>query len=289
MHGLGRASAAITIVNALPSGIGCAIGIDLEAVAEATILPSFGEPGTPTVAPADGSSPLVAEAVREALRQFTKDGSSSCEVAVRSAIPVARGLKSSSAVASAVVLAVAQAAGSAPAARQVARLSAEVSRRSGVSATGAYDDALAGLSTGFVVTDNGRDALVRHRPADPRWEVALLVPPGTHPASPGLKDAFRAYAKESRRALDAALADRWWDAMHRNSEIVERVMGYSYASLRTRLAATGAVGSGVSGLGPAYAAVAPSERIPRILEVLAKEEGTVLRVGLRRARTGGVA
>ncbi len=289
MHGVGRASAAITIVNALPTGIGCAIGIDLEAIAEATILPALDDPGAPTEPRTDGPSPLVAEAVREALRQFTKDVDSPCEVTVRSAIPIARGLKSSSAVASAVVLAVAQAAGSTPAARQVARLSAEVSRRSGVSATGAYDDALAGLSTGFVVTDNGRDALMRHRPADPRWEVALLVPPGTHPASPGLQDAFRAYAKESRRALDAALADRWWDAMHRNSEIVERVMGYSYASLRTRLATAGAVGSGVSGLGPAYAAVAPTERIPRILELLAKEEGTVLRAGLRRTRSGGVA
>jgi hypothetical protein len=45
----------------------------------------------------------------------------------------------------------------------------------------------------------------------------------------------------------------------------------------------------VSGLGPAYAAVAPTERIPRILELLAKEKGTVLRVGLRRTRPGGVA
>ncbi len=289
MHGVGRASAAITIVNALPSGIGCALGIDLEAVAEATILPPFDDPGASTAPPTDTPSPLVAEAVREALRQFSRATGSTCEVAVRSAIPVARGLKSSSAVASAVVLAVAQAAGSAPAARQVARLSAEVSRRSGVSATGAYDDALAGLSTGFVVTDNGRDALVRHRPADPDWEVALLVPSGTHPPSPGLTDAFRRYAPESRRAVDAALSDRWWEAMRRNSEIVERVMGYTYGPLRARLAAAGAVGSGVSGLGPSYAAVAPSERLPRILEVLAKEEGTVLRVGLRRVRPGGSA
>lgn len=283
MHGVGRAYSAVSIVNALSTGVGCALGIDLEANAEATILPGFAsDPSAPGVG-GDDRSPLVDAAVAEAMTAFVHDPGASASVVVRSDVPVAKGLKSSSAVASAVVMAVARAANASPSRVEVARASALAGRRAGVSATGAFDDALAGLSSGFVVTDNPRQVLLRSRTADPQWEVGLLVPEGSHPPSPVRAAAFAARSADGRRAADAALAGRFWEAMDRNSRLVEETMGYDHARLRARLRSVGALGSGVSGLGPAFAAIAPVDRIPDVLEVLRQENGEVRKVRLLRA------
>ena len=289
MHGVGRAYAAVSIVNALSTGVGCALGIDLAVTAEATILPGFAsDPSTPGMGGED-RSPLIDAAVAEAMTAFVHDPGASATVVVWSDVPVAKGLKSSSAVASAVVAAVAHAANTSPSRIEVARASALAGRRAGVSATGAFDDALAGLSSGFVVTDNHRQTLLRSRAADPHWEVGVLLPQGTHPPSPVRASAFAARNAEGRRAVDAALAGRFWDAMDRNSRLVEETMGYDRARLRARLRAAGALGSGVSGLGPAFAAVAPSDRMSEVLEVLRQEEGEVRRARLLRAVGEGSA
>ena len=79
------------------------------------------------------------------------------EIEIVSDIPVAMGLKSSSAVSSAGLLAVARASGATRPPLEIAKLSAQVSRETGVSATGAFDDALAGLASGVVVTNNYTD------------------------------------------------------------------------------------------------------------------------------------
>jgi shikimate kinase len=286
LRGVGRAAAAITIVNALPTGVGCALGIGLYATAEVTLRAR--DPGTPNTVriPEGARTPLVESALRGALDHFGMPHEVEADLSLRSDIPPSRGLKSSSAVASAIALAVARASGRSPDPLETARLSADVSKAAGLSATGAFDDALAGLSGDFVVTDNSHGTVLRAGPADPDWEVALLVPGGTHRPSPEWKKEFEAHAPEGRKAVEAALSGDWWEAMTLNTELVERTMHYEYAPVRERLRRQGALGSGVSGLGPALAAVAPRRRMRDLLDALPAALGERRSVPLNAARRG---
>lgn len=285
MRGVGQASAAATIVNALPTGVGCAIGLDLLATAEVDFVRPTGDgPRSLRIAP-ENRTPLVEAALRGATARYLPHRPPSGTLSIRSAIPVARGLKSSSAVASAVISAVARSAGADPPAEEVARLSAEVARASGVSATGAFDDAMAGLSFGFVLADNRTDQVLARAPAPVDWEAGILVPSPPHRPSPEWAAAFRERAEEGARVVEAARSGEWALAMRRNTELVESVLGYSYGDLRDRLRRHGAAAAGVSGLGPALVALAPRRRVPELLRVLARESGIAQRVGLRTAGT----
>jgi shikimate kinase len=289
MSGVGAASAAITVVNALPTGIGCAIGVGLYARAEVTVRAVPGSSGGTWDLPTEVRTPLVEEALRVGLDRFFPGAPVDATLSLHSDIPVARGLKSSSAVASAILAAIARSARANVSTIDLARLAAEVGRRSGTSATGAFDDALAGLRPGFVVTDNRHDTVIREGPVEPDYEVALLVPPSPHRPSTEWTAAFRAEADEGARAAQAAREGRWWEAMDRNTELVERVMGYRYTELRRDLRRHGAVASGVSGLGPSLAIVVPRRRAAEILELLPADQGERLRVLLRtEEEPGGV-
>ncbi|MGI0071255.1 MAG: shikimate kinase [Thermoplasmata archaeon] len=268
MHGVGESTAAITIVNALPTGVGCAVGIDLRVRAEVDLHPAGSHGKWDVRIDAETRTPLVIESVGRALRQFAPGSSGSGALAVRSDVPPARGLKSSSAVSSAVILAIARATDARADPADVARLSAEVSRSVGVSATGAFDDALAGLVPGVLVTDNAQTELLQQFPMPAELEVALYLPPGTHRPSPEWAAAFRAESERGRSAATRALRGDWTGAMRENTELVERIIGYDYEPLRTELLRHGAVASGVSGMGPALVAIAPRSRVRELLEVL---------------------
>jgi shikimate kinase len=266
VRGVGVSHAAISVVNALPLGIGAAIGIEWPARVTAR-LPSATASRGLSVDPTASRTRLVRESARAALDRFrAADGG--LRLSVRTTIPVARGLKSSSAVSSAVILATARAAGTEPSPEAVARLAATVGRATGVSATGAYDDAIAGLVAGGVVTDNRRDTELRRLRIDPRLAVALWIPARSHPPSPSVQKRFRRSRDLARRAIDQALAGDWVQAMAANSSLVEEVLGYRYRHLHERVARAGAVASGVSGLGPTFAVLAPPSRLRRVLAAL---------------------
>jgi shikimate kinase len=264
VRGVGETTAAITIVNALPTGIGSAVGVELRARAEIELHPA-GSHGKWDVRISDSArSPLVIASLTEALRRFAPGSSGTGELNVHSEIPAARGLKSSSAVSSAIILAVAHATDAEVGPLDIARISASVARATGVSATGALDDALAGVSTGIVITDNRRGELLKSYPTSPRLGVALFVPDLAHRPSPEWVPAFEAERARGRSAADAALAGDWIRAMQENTLLVERVMGYDYAATRAALAERGAIASGVSGMGPALAAIAPHDRLEAV-------------------------
>jgi len=268
VRGVGSARAAISIVNALPLGVGAAVGIEWPARTTAYLDGDRPTIARASVRPRSSSTRLVQAAARASLDRFAASHGGRLRLVVRSSIPVARGLKSSSAVSASVALATARAAGAEPSPAEVARIAAEVGRATGTSATGAFDDALAGLVQGGVVTDNARDAELGRFEVDRRLAVVLWVPGRPHPRSPTARRRFTREPALARRAVDAALSGNWIEAMAANSSLVERAMGYRYAVLHEAVARAGAVASGVSGLGPTFAAVAPIDRLRRVLRAL---------------------
>lgn len=260
MRGVGRGWAAISIVNALFTGVGAAAAIGIPATSTAEIAPvPTGRPGRVSIAP-ECDTPLVRACVREGLRRFGP-GDVDGQVRVDSAIPVAKGLKSSSAVSVAVLRALAAASGHELPSESVAALSAEVSVAVGVSATGAFDDAASSATGGVVVTDNASCRVKVRGSLDPDWSVVLWTPAGTHAPSPDWAARFRAKKGAALAAVEAAERGEWLAALEANTELVERVMGYDYRPLRRALERLGALGSGVSGLGPTLATLVPKSRV----------------------------
>lgn len=289
MHGVGRATGAITIVNALPLRRGSALGIDLGVEAEVlTDDPGYG-PGTTEFRPEHSGSPIVRTVLEAAARRFLPPNAVVRRLVLASDVPVGCGLKSSSAVAGAVARAVANAAGAAPSTVEVAQLVSRASRESGVSATGAFDDALACLRPGVVVTDNEADRLLREQNVPDDLKVALWIPPTRHPPAPSLLARFAREADTARPAVERALAGDWPAAMEVNSELVERVMRLPYGELRGACRRNGAIASGVSGLGPAFAALATSERLAAVVEALPRHSGEIRTVRLSTPSPSPVA
>lgn len=273
MKGAARTFGAITITNALPTGVGCAAGIALAVEAEVSVTSDGSQDPPKLTAPPETRTPVVEASVRAGLDLYHHTPGAVASVSLRSEVPLARGLKSSSAVSTALILAVARATGREPTALEVGRQAAGVGRRVGVSATGALDDALAGLESGFIVTDNRQDAVLRRSEVDPTWGVLLYIPPEPHPPSPTLTSAFERERSAGERAARAVLEGDWATAMRINSEIVERTMHYPYRSLRERLEGHGAVASGVSGLGPTLATIAPTSHLSELSELLPRDRG----------------
>jgi shikimate kinase len=287
MKGTARAFGAITITNALPTGIGCAAGVGLPVEASITLTTNRSK-GAPTFEiPRDSHTPIVEESLRAGLARYFPEPGTVAQLSLRSEVPIARGLKSSSAVSTAVLLAVARAADRHPTRLEVGRICADVARRVGVSATGALDDALAGLEPGFVVTDNARDEVLRRTDIDPGWGVVLYIPPDRHPPSPNFTSAFAGERAPGELAARAAMDGDWTKAMRLNTEIVERTMGYSYRNLRDHLREHGAIESGVSGLGPTLATIAPIARLNDLVRDLPSDKAQKLVVPFIRTSSAG--
>jgi shikimate kinase len=282
MIGIGRSFGAITVTNALPTGVGCAVGVSLAVEARVAVTAGIGDRPAMLRLPEDARTPLVEQAVRTGLATYFPEGARLAALELRSEVPIARGLKSSSAVSTAILVAVARAADRRPSDLEIGRLSAQTARESGVSATGALDDALAGLDTGFVVTDNHRGVVLRRGPVDPAWGALLYVPRRPHPPAPLLREAFSREIEAGELAARAAVAGDWARAMALNSEVVERAMGYDYGRLRQRLIEKGAFASGVSGLGPALGTIAPLGRLADLRSELPEDDADRFEVSFLR-------
>jgi shikimate kinase len=276
LRGVGTATAAVTFVNALFTGVGAAAAIDLPVTVEVDLERSAGETGPVVAIEPTSDTPLVRTSLSDALQRWGPGGDYHGTLTLRSEIPPSKGLKSSSAVGVAVGRAVAQAFGVVASPGALALASSEVSRRIGLSATGAYDDALAAAGGGVVVTENFGPT-VRSRgemPGD--WSVVLWVPPGVHSPSVEWRTKFRTRSQDAEGGVAAALRHDWLSAMEANTRLVESILGYRVREVRDALRAAGALASGVSGLGPALAAICPARRAEELVRTLPPAEARIV-------------
>jgi shikimate kinase len=287
MHGVGQAFGAITFVNALPTGIGVAAAIGLQVRAVATLEHREGVASRRLEIAEAQRTPLVEASTRRALELFPPKEPSGVSLELDSAIPQGRGLKSSSAVSGAVLAAVAHASGGQPDSHELARWSADLSQEIGLSATGAFDDAFAAIAGGCAITDNRTRQVLQRPTLATDLEVILWIPEGTHLPSVAWRDRFLAREDEGQSAVDAAVSGDLFEAMRRNTALVEDVMGYRYRDLRESLEDAGAIVSGVSGLGPTLAVLVPQGGARPVLDSLPRDRAEVRTVRLEPPRKEG--
>jgi shikimate kinase len=286
-RGVGRAHGAVSFVNALLCGQGCAAGIDWETTAELELEELAGPESRWTIAE-EFDTPLVRAALRAGLARFAAGRRFEAELRLRSQLPWGRGLKSSSAVVGAILRAAEEALAPGPGAPadELALEVVRLHRELGLTATGGFDDALVSLEGGVVAADNREHRRLFAGEVPGSWSLLIALPATPHPPASTLLLRFLGYDSVGRHAIDLARRSEYLEAMRVNTETVESALGLSLADLRQQLEGSGAWGAGVSGLGPALAIVGPRDRVAGWEERLSQSGIGALRARFRPAGGG---
>jgi len=279
-----RSHSAVSVVNAIATWRGAALGVDLWAEAEAVVLSEpriegevLGDPSVDTI--------LIEKAALIVLKRFNLMEEVGVRVVTRSNIPVARGLKSSSAAANAVVLAVTGALDEEIDDLEAVNLGVDACVDARVTITGAFDDACASFFGGLVVTDNlEREILLREMFSED-FEVLLKIPSKKVKTVDTKEKPLWVFKDLFLQAHGFALKGRVWEAITLNGLLCAVVYGLDTRFIVDALAA-GALAAGVSGTGPTMFAVTPLGEGDAIIDVLERFSGETLRVKINNVKAG---
>lgn len=252
MTGIGQSHGAITVINAMPCGIGSTIGVALETKAT---FSQGGEGRNVTIVndPTENDS-MARICVRRAYEVAGIEEPTDWTLETDSQIPVSRGLKSSSTACNAILRAVFAELGCEMEPVMLIRLGVECAREAKVTVTGSFDDACGSGLGGLVMTDNTTDSIIAHCDVDD-YDVIIHVPRYKIPKKGLDLDALHSVAPEIRMAIGLAMR-KPFEAMTINGRIISRVSDVDN-SVAEKAVSMGALGAGMSGSGPAVAIVVP--------------------------------
>ncbi|RLG07036.1 MAG: shikimate kinase [Thaumarchaeota archaeon] len=263
---------AISILNAIPTGIGGAFGVDLHLEAEVEVLE---EPGRIEAVIPEGEDPKLVIETAKTVLEYAGRSDIGLRIKTRSNIPIGRGLKSSSAASNAVALAVAKLIGLKMPLEKILELAIRSSIKAGVTITGAYDDAYTSLFGGINITDNyGRRLLVREQ-APENLRIVISIPEKKIYTRSIDRSRLTRVREVYLKAAQLALRRRFWDAMILNGLATALALELEPSPIIESFRA-GALGAGISGTGPAIAAVVEPEKLEAVREVLEPYGRTII-------------
>lgn len=283
MHGHGCANGAGTIVNAIAIWKGAAFCIDLATTADVELDECAGT-GTASqitgrVENADAAvdtgdaidTSLVERCVSLVLDRFGYrcDG----VVTTRSEIPIARGLKSSSAAANAATLAALDAIGETLPQIEVVRMGVRAALDVGVTITGAFDDACASLLGGIAITDNRKMELLERARYDS--DVLIYLPEQKAFTADTSISRSKAIAPLVEIAYRLALAHDFENAMTLNGLLYCAALGFD-TEIAMRALELGVAGVSLSGTGSAYTALVGRDQIGELKGCWSDMGGSVI-------------
>jgi len=287
MNGRAEAPAAGTVLNALATGTGSAFAIDESVTATVELDDTGTVDGDVRSAPDlntddEPDTRLIERCVELAVDEYgDRQGGT---VVTNSDVPLAAGLKSSSAAANAAVLATLDALGTADSVERLeaCRIGVEAARDVGVTVTGAFDDASASMLGGVTVTDNDRDELLARD--EPEWSVLVWTPPERAYSAEADVDRCRRVAPLAELVAELALEGRYARAMTVNGFAFCGALGFPTDPLVDALPE--ADGVSLSGTGPSTTAVGDADALAAVRERWADLEG---RTWLTTTRTEGAS
>lgn len=255
---------AVTIVNAMATGRGAALGVRLCTRAKVTLTDQPGSFKGRNLSHPDEETGLIETTAHNVFSRFRANRSFGALIETQSNIPVAVGLKSSSAASNAVALASMSVLGKKVNDIQTVRLGVEASLKAGVTMTGAYDDACACYFGGLVITDNThRRILKRFRPKG-NYRVLIHVPNRRKYTRDVNRASLRHVKAFVQLAHREALKGNYWNSLTLNGLIYCKALGYDSKPIRYALE-EGAIAAGLTGKGPAVAAIVPRTKIEKVL------------------------
>ena len=259
---------AVSIVNAIATGMGSALGISLKVTAEAQIQTGHGIKFT---AGRNGDR-LIKNIIQKTIPKEVIDGNM-ISISVDSQIPLGYGLKSSSAVSNAVALACSRMAKEAEIDDYgILDVSTRSSLEAKVSMTGAYDDATACYFGGFTVTDNYSRRLIRKEKAPENLYAIIMLPTNS---SRGDIHKLRNFSDLFIDAFQLAESGQYWKAMKLNGVLASAALSSSYAPALDAIE-HGALSASISGNGPSIAAIGYEDTVEQIVAALSKFDGRII-------------
>lgn len=285
MNGKAEALAhgAATIVNAIALGKGAAFGVDLwtKAKVELTDEPQIikGE----IVSDPSESTLLIEKTVTRVFQHFKVEKQFGAKVKTHSNIPIARGLKSSSAAANAVVLATTSALGKKLDDLKMVNLGVDAAFDAKVTVTGAFDDACASYFGGVVLTDNLHRELVKRDTLPEDLAVLFHVPSTKSYTGNSNVNRLKTIAPLVKVAFEEAVKGNFWAALSLNGIIYSAALGFDTSVALDALSA-GAVAAGLCGKGPAVTAVVSNDKIDKVKTALQRHEGEILQARLNQEK-----
>jgi shikimate kinase len=260
---------AVSIVNAIATGKGSALGISLKVTAEVEFQKGR---GMRVITGRNGDDELIKNIIQKTISKQIIE-SNMITVKVDSEIPIGYGLKSSSAVSNAVALACSQIEKEDDVNDYaILEVAVRSSIEAKVSLTGAYDDATACYFGGFTVTDNYSRRLVRRERAPENLYAIILLPSNTS------RGDVRKLSNLSDIFIDAfrfAESGQYWKAMKLNGVLASAALSSSYIPVMVAME-HGALSASISGNGPSIAAVGYEDAVEPIVDALSKFEGKII-------------
>ena len=249
MKGSGISYGAVSVLNAIPCGIGSTIGITLRT--EARFRSGDGQ--TIELIDRPNTDPMLAricvKCARGAIGQDIDEG---YHLEIRTDIPPSMGLKSSSSVCNAVISAVLDAYGERMDPLDVIRLGVRCAKECGVTITGAFDDACGCGLGGLVVTDNTKNELLS-RKGIPRYDVVVCIPDRSIPKSKVPVERYRELS-EAYSKMVPRIEEDYLNVLTENGRYVDDIIG-SKNGLAEKALEEGALAAGITGTGPATAII----------------------------------
>ncbi|TGC08371.1 shikimate kinase [Methanolobus halotolerans] len=249
-EGSAYALGAGTVINAIATWKGAAFGIDLKTYADVELSRDRTTIRGNIEGVSDADTTLIVKSVEYVLEHFGIEMGG--VVRTRTEVPLASGLKSSSAAANATVLATLDAIGEEIDPSEAIQLGVRAAKDSGVTITGAFDDACASFFGGFVVTDNREMELVRRSEKESR--VLIFAPDRKSFSSSTNVGRSKLVAPWVDMAYGLSLEGEYEKAMTLNGFLYCSALDFD-AEFLMRALELGVKGVTLSGTGPSYVAL----------------------------------
>jgi len=258
---------AISIVNAIATGKGAALGISKKVNVE--METSYGKGVIIEVENKSMSSRLINRVIEKIVTK-NELSKTKLKISLDSEIPTGYGLKSSSAISTAVAMVCAKLFKPRMSDFEILNTGVNASIETKVSLTGAYDDACACYYGGFVVTDNYNKKIIHSEKCLNRVSAVIFIPKSR---KRGNIRKLKASSSDFEHAWNLAKKSDYWNAMILNGLATSAILS-SEPKIIPKLIENGALGASVSGNGPSIAAIVRNDSISKIKKVFSSLDGS---------------
>lgn len=257
---------AISIVNAVATGYGSAMGISLNVKVEI-----ISKMGSGLIFQKGGGSLMIKKIIYDVL-QSKYINNNQLLININSEVPSGMGLKSSSAVSNAVALACISLTNKEISDEFVLNSAVDASLYAKTTITGAYDDSTACYYGGFVTTDNYKRKIWKRENSPTDISAVIFLP---NNKKRGDVTRLKLLSDIYLEAFQLANSGQYWKAMTLNGVLTSSLLSNSYTITRMCLE-NGALAASISGNGPAIAAVVRESEVQKIKSVLSNLDGRVI-------------
>ena len=257
---------AISIVNAIATGFGSAMGISLKVKVEIS-----SKKGSGIIFQKGAGSIMIKKIIYDVLTSKYLNNNQLL-ININSEIPSGMGLKSSSAVSNAVALACKSLLNREINDDIVLNSAIDASLFAKTTITGAYDDSTACYYGGFVTTDNYKRKLLK-REDSPNDICAVIYLPNSNKR--GDITRLKLLSEIYLEAFQLAYSGQYWKAMTLNGVLTSSLISNSYNITRLCLE-NDALAASISGNGPAIAAVVHESKVQKVKSILSDLNGRII-------------